>query len=394
MSESDVLKTYLVGGAVRDRLLGMEVKDKDYVVVGATPEQMINLGFAPVGKDFPVFLHPKTKEECALARTERKNAKGHKGFEFFASPTVTLEEDLARRDFTINAIAEDADGNLIDPFNGQADLKKKILRHIGPAFSEDPLRVLRACRFAARLNFTIAEDTLALMRTISLTDELRHLSAERIWSELSRGLSEAYPSIMLAYLDKVSALRSIAPPLDGIVSQASSAVILNSINAISAGPHAIEQRFSLMSMLTDAKALTSILEGGGQTEFSEANFEKLVDAVNATKSSRDIAKQTLKLLSLFSDLEGLSAEEYLQALINVDGIRRPERFEVIANTIETLGREANKPEFVEATNTLQRILRGLVEQNLSKVIKQTQPEDIANIVHRNRLDLVRSLLNE
>jgi len=394
VSESDVLKTYLVGGAVRDRLLGMEVKDKDYVVVGATPEQMINLGFAPVGKDFPVFLHPETKEEYALARTERKNAKGHKGFEFFASPTVTLEEDLARRDFTINAIAEDADGNLIDPFDGQTDLKKKILRHIGPAFSEDPLRVLRACRFAARLKFTIAEDTLALMRTISLTDELGHLSAERIWSELSRGLGEAYPSNMLEYLDEVSALRSIAPPLDGIVSKAPSGVILNSINAISPGPHAIEQRFSLMSMLTDAKALTAILEGGSETEFSAANFEKLADAVNATKSSRDIAKQTLKLLSLFSDLKGLRAEEYLQALINLDGIRRPERFEVIASTIETLGRETNKPEFVEATNTLRRILRGLVEQNLSEVLKQTQPEDIANVVHRNRLDLVQSLLNQ
>ncbi|MEO6975431.1 MAG: multifunctional CCA tRNA nucleotidyl transferase/2'3'-cyclic phosphodiesterase/2'nucleotidase/phosphatase, partial [Gallionella sp.] len=188
-------KIYCVGGAVRDRLLGLEVQDHDWVVVGSTPEEMVAQGFQPVGKDFPVFLHPGTHEEYALARTERKTARGYQGFAVYAAPDVTLEQDLLRRDFTINAIAQEfdgkhADGKLIDPHNGIADLRAGILRHVSTAFAEDPVRILRAARFAARFGFVIAPDTLTLMREMVNNGEVDALVAERVWQELARGLME------------------------------------------------------------------------------------------------------------------------------------------------------------------------------------------------------------
>ena len=201
---------------MRDRLLGRPVADQDYVVVGSTPEQMEKLGYRPVGKDFPVFLHPQTHEEYALARTERKTARGYKGFEIHASPEVTLEQDLARRDLTINAIARDDDGQIIDPHHGVADLKAGILRHVGPAFVEDPVRVLRVARFAARFGFAIAPETLDLMREIVRNGEVDHLVPERVWQELSRGLMEDKPSRMLLALRECGALQRILPEVDAL----------------------------------------------------------------------------------------------------------------------------------------------------------------------------------
>ena len=210
------MKIYVVGGAVRDQLLGRPGADQDYVVVGATPEQMEKLGYRPVGKDFPVFLHPQTHEEYALARTERKTARGYKGFEIHASPEVTLEQDLARRDLTINAIARDDDGQIIDPHHGVADLKAGILRHVGPAFVEDPVRVLRVARFAARFGFAIAPETLDLMREMVRNGEVDHLVPERVWQELSRGLMEDKPSRMLLALRECGALQRILPEVDAL----------------------------------------------------------------------------------------------------------------------------------------------------------------------------------
>jgi len=210
------MQKYLVGGAVRDRLLSLPVHEQDWVVVGSTPQEMLHLGFRQVGKDFPVFLHPHTAEEYALARTERKSGKGHKGFQVFSSPDITLEEDLLRRDLTINAIAEDEHGNLTDPYGGLDDIKNRILRHISPAFSEDPLRVLRVARFAARfwhLGFTIDSNTLQLMSSISHSDELEQLSKERIWQETKRSLETTHPEIYVLILFHVGALEKIAPTL-------------------------------------------------------------------------------------------------------------------------------------------------------------------------------------
>jgi tRNA nucleotidyltransferase (CCA-adding enzyme) len=188
------MEIYLVGGAVRDKLLGKPGKDSDWVVVGSTPQEMEEQNFKPVGKDFPVFLHPETKEEYALARTERKSGKGYKGFTFHTSADITLEEDLARRDLTINAIAEDHSGKLIDPFNGKQDIEDKILRHVSPAFVEDPLRVLRVARFAARFGFRIAPETMSLMKEISESGELDALVPERVWNELEQAMGATYPS--------------------------------------------------------------------------------------------------------------------------------------------------------------------------------------------------------
>jgi tRNA nucleotidyltransferase (CCA-adding enzyme) len=213
------MQFYKVGGAVRDRLLGKPVVDTDWVVVGATTDEMLIKGYRPVGTDFPVFLHPLTGEEYALARTERKSGHGYGGFVFHADPDVTLEEDLIRRDLTINAIAEDKDGHLTDPYHGQRDLQARILRHVSPAFAEDPLRVLRVARFAARYapdGFTIAPETLELMRELSHSGELQALTPERSWKEISRALMETQPQIFIRVLRDCDALAVLIPEVDGL----------------------------------------------------------------------------------------------------------------------------------------------------------------------------------
>jgi len=210
---------YLVGGAVRDRLLGIEPKERDWVVVGATPDELLDRGFKPVGKDFPVFLHPDTSEEYALARTERKSGHGYHGFEFHAAPDVTLEDDLVRRDLTINAMARDAGDRLIDPYGGQSDLEARLLRHVSPAFVEDPVRVLRVARFAARfapLGFTVAGETMLLMRRIVEDGECEHLVAERVWQETQRAMSEPAPRAFVEVMRKCGALAVVFPELDAL----------------------------------------------------------------------------------------------------------------------------------------------------------------------------------
>jgi tRNA nucleotidyltransferase (CCA-adding enzyme) len=210
---------YLVGGAVRDNLLGRALVDRDYVVVGARPEELLALGYRPVGKDFPVFLHPQTGEEYALARTERKSGHGYHGFVFQADATVTLEQDLARRDLTINAIAQDAQGALIDPYGGVHDIEARVLRHVSPAFVEDPVRVLRVARFAARfapLGFTVAAETMALMQQMVRDGELDHLVSERVWTELRKALGEAQPAAFLRVLRAAGALRVLLPEVDAL----------------------------------------------------------------------------------------------------------------------------------------------------------------------------------
>ncbi|MBV8664899.1 MAG: multifunctional CCA addition/repair protein [Burkholderiaceae bacterium] len=211
------MRIYTVGGAVRDALLGLPVQDRDYVVVGATPEHMLAAGYTPVGKDFPVFLHPRTHEEYALARTERKTAPGYRGFVFHTAADVTLEEDLARRDLTINAIAQADDGMLIDPFNGRGDLAARVFRHVSPAFAEDPVRILRVARFAARFSgFTVAPETNDLMRQMVQAGEVDALVPERVWQELARGLMESKPSRMFEVLRTCGALQRILPELDAL----------------------------------------------------------------------------------------------------------------------------------------------------------------------------------
>lgn len=211
------MNCYLVGGAVRDRLLGLSVRERDWVVLGASPETMTQAGYQPVGRDFPVFLHPHTHEEYALARTERKRGHGYHGFTFHAAPDVSLEEDLKRRDLTINAMAEDAKGNVIDPYGGQADLAARVLRHVSPAFAEDPVRILRLARFYARfapLGFVVADETKALMRTMVANGEIDHLVPERVWAEMQRALMHEHPECFFELLRDVDALARVLPELD------------------------------------------------------------------------------------------------------------------------------------------------------------------------------------
>lgn len=216
---NDSMRIYLVGGAVRDEMLGRAHGDRDYVVVGARPDDLLDLGYLPVGRDFPVFLHPQTKEEHALARTERKSGRGYRGFVVDADPDVTLEQDLARRDLTINAMARDEHGALVDPYHGKKDLRARILRHVSPAFVEDPVRVLRVARFMARfapLGFTIADETLALMRAMVDNNEVTHLIPERVWAETRKALTEPQPSAFLRALRECGALRVLFPEIDAL----------------------------------------------------------------------------------------------------------------------------------------------------------------------------------
>jgi len=238
-------KTYLVGGAVRDHLLGLAVYERDYVVVGSTPQALVALGYTQVGKDFPVFLHPKSKEEYALARTERKAGQGHKGFQVHATPGVTLEDDLLRRDLTINAIAQAPDGQLIDPYGGQRDIQAKLLRHVSQAFSEDPLRVLRTARFAAHLyhlGFSIAPETKNLLLAITQSGELGTLAKERIWQETHKALTSQSPWVYFEVLEVCGALQQLMPSLAELLNRRPHA--LNTLKLLSESSTTTEVRLT------------------------------------------------------------------------------------------------------------------------------------------------------
>ena len=286
------MKTYVVGGAVRDELLGLPVKDRDHVVVGATPEEMEKLGFKPVGKDFPVFLHPETHEEYALARTERKSGRGYKGFTVHAAPDVTLEDDLRRRDLTINAIAKSEDGSLIDPFNGRNDLEQRVLRHVSDAFSEDPVRILRVARFAARFGFGVADATMALMKQMVGSGETDHLVAERVWQEFAKGLMEEHPERMFDVLRVCGLLAKNLPEIKAMPKRFAGS---------------LPMRFAALAWLMDEKDVESL-------------SSKL-------KAPNDVRELALLASRYRRKLESARRpEELLELLRKTDAFRRPERF--------------------------------------------------------------------
>ena len=332
------MKIYAVGGAVRDRLLGLPVADQDYVVVGATPEQMVRLGYRPVGRDFPVFLHPQTREEYALARTERKTARRYRGFEIYAAPEVTLEQDLARRDLTVNAIARDQQGNIIDPFHGVDDLKAGILRHVSPAFAEDPVRVLRVARFAARFGFTVAPETQELIREMVRNGEVDHLVAERAWQEISRGLMEATPSRMFLTLRECGALARILPEIDALFGVPQPPEhhpeVDTGVHIMLVADYAAFRNFPLPVRFA---ALTHDLGKGvtpkalwpkhhGHEHKSVELVGKLCQRLRAPNECRDLAVLVARYHGDVHRAEELRPGTILKLLAATDVFRKPERF--------------------------------------------------------------------
>ena len=350
-----IMQTYLVGGAVRDSLLNYPVKERDWVVVGATVEEMLKLGYQQVGKDFPFFLHPKTKDEYALARTERNIALGYKGFEVHASPDVTLEEDLIRRDLTINAIAQDEAGNLYDPYNGQADLEKKLLRHVSPAFSEDPVRVLRVARFAARyahLGFTVAEETHELMRNMVASGEVNSLVAERVWQEFHKALGERHPEIFIEVLKNCDALKVILPEIDALFGVPQP---IEHHPEIDTGVHTIMvlQQATLLSEEPITRFAALCHDLGKALTPKEKWPSHHGHEAGGLKPIRQLCKR-LRVPKNFQELACVTAEFHLhvhrafeiknstllRTIEKLDGLRKPERFEqfLIACLADSRGR--------------------------------------------------------
>ena len=334
------MQIYMVGGAVRDELLGLPVQDRDYVVVGATPDALRARGFKPVGRDFPVFLHPETREEYALARTERKSGHGYTGFVFHAAPEVRLEDDLARRDLTINAIAKSADGTLIDPFGGIADLEARVLRHVGPAFVEDPVRILRLARFAARFaDFSIAPETVGLMRRMVDEGEVDHLVAERIWQEVSRGLLEKRPSRMFTVLRECGALARLIPELDrlfGVPQRAdyhpeidTGIHVMMALDCAARHGYDLPVRFAVL--LHDLGKGTTPASDLPRHPGHEARSVKLVEDVCARwrvpTGCRDLARLVARYHGDIRRGRELRATTLVRLLERADALRRPERFE-------------------------------------------------------------------
>jgi tRNA nucleotidyltransferase (CCA-adding enzyme) len=297
------MKAYVVGGAVRDELLGLPVADRDWVVVGATPEQMTAAGYRPVGRDFPVFLHPGTKEEYALARTERRSGRGYRGFTVYAAPGVTLEEDLRRRDLTINAMARTDDGRLIDPFGGERDLRAGVLRHVSEAFAEDPVRILRVARFAARFGFRVADETAGLMRRMVEAGEVEDLVPERVWQELAKGLGEPHPRRLFEVLADCGALARLLPEV--IPGEPLYAALARAAQADAP----LTVRFALLAWPLDERGALA-----------------LCDRLRLPNEVRDVALTARRCLKPIRGADQATPAELLETLKCADALRRGERF--------------------------------------------------------------------
>ncbi|MRW90967.1 multifunctional CCA addition/repair protein [Duganella sp. FT80W] len=408
------MRTYVVGGAVRDALLGLPVKDHDHVVVGATPDQMIAQGFRPVGKDFPVFLHPQTQEEYALARTERKTAPGYKGFVFHTSADVTLEEDLVRRDLTINAIARADDGTLTDPYGGQRDIEQRVFRHVSDAFAEDPVRILRLARFAARFSdFTVAPETNALMKQMVADGEVDALVAERVWQELSRGLMEHKPSRMFEVLRDCGALARILPELDALwgVPQPeqwhpeidTGVHVMQVVDCAAALERELPVRFaSLMHDL--GKAVTPSDKWPshhGHEELGIKLVEQLCKRLRVPTDCRDLAVMTTREHGNVGRALQLRANTIVKLFERCDGFRKPARFTQMlqATECDSRGRIGPNASFADKPfpqmEHLERALAAARGVNAGEIAAACaeQPQRIPERVHQARVAAVKAALS-
>jgi tRNA nucleotidyltransferase (CCA-adding enzyme) len=397
------MQTYVVGGAVRDELLGLAVQDRDYVVVGATPDEMVALGFTPVGQDFPVFLHPQTHEEYALARTERKSGHGYKGFTVYAAPEVTLEEDLHRRDLTINAMAQDETGRLIDPYGGEADLKAKVFRHVSAAFAEDPVRILRVARFAARFtDFSIAAETMALMRSIVEAGEVDALVPERVWQEVSRGLMEKQPSRMFQVLRECGALTRLFPEIEALFGVPQPPEhhpeVDTGVHVMLVVDWAARQGFSLPVRFA---ALTHDLGKGvtppelwpkhiGHEAKSVELVRSLSERIRVPADCRDLAVAVARDHGNVHRALELRPGTVVELLERVDAFRRPERFEEFLQACECdfHGRPGYEDRTYPASGYLKQALWAAQDVDAGAVAKRVEPARIKEAVFQARVEAV------
>ena len=403
------MQIYSVGGAVRDALLGLPVVDRDYVVVGTTPEQMTALGYQPVGQDFPVFLHPQTHEEYALARTERKSGVGYKGFTVYATPEVTLEQDLHRRDLTINAIAQDAAGKLIDPFGGQADLQAKVFRHVSAAFAEDPVRILRVARFAARFSeFSVASETLALMRQMVTEGEVDALVPERVWQELSRGLMEAQPSRMFQVLRECGALARLFPEIDCLFGVPQPPQhhpeIDTGVHVMLVVDWAARQGYSLPVRFA---ALTHDLGKGatapelwprhhGHEAKSVDRVRTLSERIRVPADCRDLAIAVARDHGNVHRALELRPATVIELLERVDAFRRPERFEAFlqACTCDFHGRPGWEVKPYPPADYLRQALQTAQTIDAGEVARNSEPARIKEKINQARITAVAEWRSE
>lgn len=376
------MKIYEVGGAVRDELLGLPVKDRDYVVVGATPEEMTRLGYRPVGKDFPVFLHPQSHDEYALARTERKTARGYRGFQVYAAPDVTLEEDLRRRDLTINAMARDEQGQLIDPYGGERDLRAKVLRHASEAFAEDPVRVLRVARFAARYgDFSVAPETLALMQAMAANGEVDALVAERVWQELAKGLMEAHPSRLFEALIESHALDRIVPEFASLDPKHAA---LQKLDAAASRGASLAVRYATLVATIDGRRRPP--SAALQPDAAGAPVLAVSQRLRVPSDCADLAKLTLRWIASVEHARALAPQALLELLIGADGLRRPQRFRDLLSVCgyvigaETAG---EVPYLIQAQTALTAL------DTKSVVASAQSSEEIPALIHAAQLSVIK-----
>lgn len=390
----DVLKsvnTYLVGGAVRDELLTLPVKEKDWLVTGATPELLLTKGFRPVGKDFPVFLHPETKEEYALARTEKKNGHGYGGFTFYTSPNITVEQDLYRRDLTINAIAKTHEGELIDPYNGINDLNNRVLRHVSPAFVEDPLRILRVARFAARfakLGFKVAPETMTLMQTITESGELSHLAKERVWQETLSALTSLHPDTYFDVLHQCGALTVLFPELMCNYSSQEDNCLCPPRYAMNKA--ARQERDSRIRFACGFIPWNACLEDPGKT------CQQLSQALHRLKiptGYQDVLMLTAQYMPVLLELKEPTAETLLNLLERMDAFRRKDRFLISLAACDYLlnaskQQRGQRIRLKQAMITCQNIdVQALIHQGF-------KGKDLAVKIHKVRLKKISVLLSK
>ena len=398
------MKVYLVGGAVRDALMGFAGSDRDWVVVGGTPEALVAKGYQPVGKDFPVFLHPDTREEYALARTERKTARGYHGFAVHASPDVTLEEDLARRDLTINAIAQDEHGQRTDPYGGERDIANKVLRHVTDAFREDPVRILRLARFAARFpDFTVAAETMTLMREMVAEGEVDALVSERVWQELSRGLMGAKPSRMLQVLRECGALQRLLPEVDqlyGVPQRAEyhpeidTGIHLEMVLDASAHMNApLDVRFACLCHdlgkgTTPADVLPRHI---GHEQRSEKLTRALCTRWRVPVECKELAELVAREHGNIHQSLGFGAEAVLRLLVRCDALRRPERFLLALQACEcdARGRLGKEDEAYAQGPRLALLLKAAQSVDSASVSAQALQDGLKGPAVGARLDAAR-----